>query len=85
MSMRVSRLTPACQDLFNGIIINSIFDSSMCLPYLSRGICSDWCSAEHAGKSQEGGRQTFSPQRFGISLEAGTPGGVPLGVKEEKS
>lgn len=37
MSMLVSRLTPdSCQGLFNGII-NSVFDPSMCLLYLSGG------------------------------------------------
>lgn len=35
MSMCVSRLTPACQGSFNGIIINSFLDPSMCLLYLS--------------------------------------------------
>lgn len=47
MIMHVSRLTPACQGLFNVIIINSIFDPSVCLPYLSGGsggggIYADW-------------------------------------------
>lgn len=31
MIMHVSRLTPACQGLFNVIIINSIFDPSVCV------------------------------------------------------
>ena len=43
MSRHVSRLTPACQGLFNGIIINSVFDPSICLWYLSGGnIYSNW-------------------------------------------
>lgn len=57
MSMRVSRLTPACQGLFNGIIINSIFDPSMCLPYLSGGHLF-WLVFYWARGEISGGRQT---------------------------
>lgn len=58
MSMRVSRLTPACQGLLNNIIINNIFDPSMCLPYLSGGhlfwLAFCWACEEISGAKQAG-------------------------------